>query len=231
MPVERPEAVRKKTTRLSLTSSSGGVVSESQAETAKTRVRMGRPKTVVDSTLLESNRKIFSDVIAANPDLGRWAVYQRIKTTFIWLRRHDRGWFESHLPERLTPKGPGVKVDWQTRDAEMAAAVREEAGRLMNAPGRPVRVTATGVANRIGKLAVTSKHSDKLPQTIKALKEVAETVEECAVRRVMWAADCCQEEGLRLSPSLLQIRAAVSTKVAKNRVVKSAIDAAILKFN
>lgn len=226
----RPEIMRAKIAGLRLTATSEEAATERYDETTKIRAKIGRPKTVVDPTLLESNRKILSDEIAANPDLGRQGVYERVKTTFIWLRRHDREWLEAHLPARRTPKGPGVKIDWRARDAEFATAVRGEAERLFNAPGRPVRVTATGVAKRVGKLALVSKHGDKLPQTVEALKEVAETVEDYAVRRVLWAADCCRKEGLRLSPTLLQIRAAVSTKIAKSQVVKSAIDAAILKI-
>ncbi len=202
--------------------------SQHQAGAVGFNAGRGNPKVDIDPEVLESKRRFFLNTIEANPEAGRCRIRKMIESTYTWLYNHDREWLNAHLPARLASKGPGVKIDWQARDAEFAVKVVAEAKRTMNATGRPVWVSATGVATRIGKKTVISKHANKLPLTVKALKDVAESIEEYAVRRVKWAASSYRDEGIVPSMWQLQQRAAVSNKVAKYPVVKSALEKALL---
>jgi hypothetical protein len=184
----------------------------------------------ISRNFLDENRKALLAVREANPNLGRAELCKRLTSVYQWLLRHDRQWLEMNLPPRQNPQGPPGYVNWPRRDEELEIMVREEAKRMRQATGRPVQISVTGVAKRVGKLTVISKNADKLPLTVKALNEVAESQEAYAVRRVLWAADCYRVEGVSPNQWQLQIRAAVSNQMAKREIVKASIQAAVLEL-
>jgi hypothetical protein len=222
-----PRTVKSQIAQLGLATTSGIEISIQHVESHRGR---GRLKSANNPDQREANRKVLLSTISANPDLGRSAIKLKIMFAFNWLYKNDQEWLEAHLPPRLAVKGPGVQVDWQARDAEIAASVRSEASRIMNALGRPIRVSMTGVAKRISKVTLINKHGDKLPLTIRALYEVAESVEDYAVRRVRWAAEVYRLQGFSASRWQIQAKAAVSNKVAKLPTVKSTIETAALRL-
>jgi hypothetical protein len=177
--------------------------------------------------LREGHRKAWLEVLRANPELGRSTLRGKAPNHYIWLYQHDLEWLKAHLPERQHPSGPKERIDWPTRDAEMALSVKQEAEKLRHMPGRPVWISETKLAKGTGKLTIISKHGDKLPLTLKALEEVSETVEQYAVRRVNWAAACFRAEGIRPSRGKLQIRATVSHQIANRPKVEQAMDKAL----
>ncbi len=180
--------------------------------------------------LLKAKRKLWLKAIKKNPDAGRNAL--RVKHSFLcnWLTKNDREWFEAHLPPRKPVIRISGHINWSERDKEIARAVREEAARIRSAPGRPVWVTGTGVAKNIGKLGVVSKRGKLLPLTVKLLTEVTESVEEYAVRRLLWATNCFRAEGLYPTVWELQLRAGLSNKIYKRPVVKAAVEKAMESF-
>jgi hypothetical protein len=180
-----------------------------------------------EKELRDGHRKAWLEVLTANPELGRSALREKAPDHYIWLYQHDRKWLKANLPEREHPSGPKERIDWPTRDAEMALAVKQEAEKLRRMPGRPIGISETALAKRIGKLSVISKHGDKLPLTLKALKEMSETIEDYAVRRAQWATACLRAEGIRPSRGQVQIRAAISHRVATRPQVKRAITDAL----
>lgn len=190
-----------------------------------------RPKGAKYLELLGIRRTLWLEAIKDNPDVGRNALRKKYSFLYGWLISNDREWLEIHLPPRKPTFGPGVIINWPKRDIEIATAVRKEAGRIKNVPGRPVRVTSSGVAKNIGKLAVVSKRSHLLPLTVSALAEVAESFDEYAVRRVLWASGCFRAEGICPSVWQLQRRAGVSNKAAKRSTVKDAVEAAVESFD
>jgi hypothetical protein len=179
----------------------------------------------------ERHRKDWSEVLRANPELGRSALREKAPDHYIWLYQHDRKWLKANLPDREHPSGPKERIDWPARDTKIALAVKLEAEKLRCMPGRPVWISETALARRIGKLGVISKHGDKLPLTLKALEEMSETIEEYAVRRVQWAAACLHAEGIRPSRWQLQIRATISHRVATRPQVEQAMIDALHTLN
>lgn len=185
----------------------------------------------VETDLRDKHRRTWLEARESYPEAGRSALAVKFPTPHNWLRRNDREWLNENSPARLVTKGPPGYVDWPKRDVEFSEAARKEAERLKNEPGRPVRVTATGVAKAIGCLAMISKRGELLPLTVKTLDEVSESIEEVAIRRVNWAARCYSDEGIRPKKWELWKRAGMSNDIAKRSEVTAAIDAAILTIN
>lgn len=179
----------------------------------------------------ETRRKLWLEVLKDNHGALRKALREKHTFLYHWLSKNDRGWFESHLPPRKSLGPRAAYNNWPERDAEFAKAAKEEAERIRNALGRPVRVSKTGVAKNIGVLTVISKRGSLLPLTTKVLDEVTESIEDYAVRRIGWTAECFREEGICPSMWQLQLRAAVSNRVAKHPVVKAAMETALERLD
>jgi len=115
-------------------------------------------------------------------------------TAYSWLTVYDREWFEAASPPPRTNPGPPPIVDWKQRDSELATTVRTAAERLRQAPGRPLRVSKFAIAQEIGEVAVIYKQAHQIPQTAAVLKEVSESLDDWAVRRIQWAAKNFHQE-------------------------------------
>jgi Tn7-like transposition protein D/TniQ protein len=170
-------------------------------------------------------RKMWLEQLTKNPATSRSVLCKQSPALFTWLNAYDREWIQKHLPPRLKQRGPGIRTDWLEQDKQLAQAVRQQADAMRNALGRPIRISTTCLAARIGKLAVLTKRGHLLPLTRQVLQEVSETIEEYAVRRVQWASEIFQKTGTSPSASELQVRACVSPKIAQHPLVQAAIKA------
>jgi hypothetical protein len=202
------------------TSLGSGVTQTTQSMSQE---EMSRLEKLHIQQLIEEKRRLLLAAREAEPDAGRSKLRERLQSIIQWLEKYDQKWLEMNLPPRLKPQGPPGHVDWLRRDKELEKAVRDEAKRMFSMPGRPVRVSVTALAKRVGKLAVISKTPEKLPLTVEALNEVAESREDYALRRVKWAADCYRKEGVCPNRWQLRSRAALSTNMEKHPLVKTLI--------
>ncbi len=144
-----------------------------------------------------------------------------------WLRRNDDVWMRAHTPRRRNEPRNELKtvgIDWEARDAELSAAVRRSATRLMNAPGRPRRVSVAAIARDTGKLSKVLSHDDRLPLTNRALIEVAESVEAWAIRRIRWAVECYRREGVCETRWKILARAGVRLKIGARPEVAAIVE-------
>lgn len=183
--------------------------------------------TTITDEKRDKHRRKWLKVQESNPELGRAALGAKASYLRGWLGKNDKEWFEQNSPAPLKSRGPGVRKDWERLDIELSYAARKEANRVKNQPGRPVRVTATDIAKRIGCLATTTKRKELLPLTVKTLDEVSESVEEVAIRRVKWAARCFRDEGIRPNERGIQRRAGMSCDVANRPAVRAAVNTAL----
>jgi hypothetical protein len=179
--------------------------------------------TLDETELRNTHRKKWRELVAENTDAARHELGRMAITTYHWLLKYDREWLEDNSPERRKNNGPGTRVEWSKRDEEYQVAVRETAEKMLTAVGRPVQASRTAVAAKLGILALVHKNPDKLPLTIKTLREVSESCKEYAIRRIRWATDCYRQEQVLADQWKLQIRAAVSNKMARDSYVKAAI--------
>jgi len=177
-----------------------------------------------ESEAREKHRSSWQKAIKDNPGLGRTALRRIEFAAYDWLVKNDREWKEENSPARQGYRRTIQRVDWTARDNKYSAVVRQAAERILNALGRPIWSSRTGIASELGILAVVYKHSGNLPLTNKALDEVSESITAFAVRRIRWAADCYRQEQVPADRWKLQMRAAVSNKIARDPEVKVAFD-------
>lgn len=176
---------------------------------------------VSDSDLREKYRKQWIEVRTENVNASRAKLGYIAHEAYIWLLKHDRNWLEENLPTPLRAGSQRTRVDWLKRDEEYSTAVQNTAVNMQyDIAGRPVWVSRTGLAKKLGILAVVNKNADKLPLTHDALDEVSESVISFAIRRIRWATDCYRQEQVLADRWKIQTRAALSNKMANNPLVK-----------
>jgi hypothetical protein len=147
----------------------------------------------------QEKREIYQEqwlkALEENPQIDLPTLKAKLSSAYYWLRRNDNSWLSARAPRR--PRNPNkFKADWEARDIELSAAVRRSAARLMNAPGRPVRVSARAIGIDTRRPCLVLSNDARLPLTNQALKEVAESREAWAIRRIQWAVDCYRREGV-----------------------------------
>jgi hypothetical protein len=177
-----------------------------------------------ESDLRENYCKKWIEVRTENPNASRAKLGYIAHEAYIWLLKHDKKWLEDNSPKHLKSGSQRPKVDWSKRDKEYSTAVRKTAANMQSIVNRPVWVSRTGLAKKLGILAVVHKNPAQLPLTINALNEVSESIASFAIRRIRWAAACYRQEQVPADRWKLQTRAAVSNKMALDPEVKAAFD-------
>lgn len=102
------------------------------------------------------------------------------------LYRNDRDWLEENSPaSRIVI--PNQRVDWSQRDKDILRRVQTAVDKIMNAAGKPRRLTMSRIGEICGEKALMEKHLDRLPETQDYLNSVTETEEQFRVRKIKWA--------------------------------------------
>lgn len=180
-------------------------------------------------TTLDTHRQKWLEARHLYPEASRTVLQDKFPVSYRWLKENDCEWFNAHLPDPLRVSKQNVRqqVDWSSRDKELAQAVRKAALDFKNAPGRPIWLTKTAITKKIGIRKLVSGNKAKLPLTIKVLDEVVETQEEYAMRRLKWATELFQQEGVCPPRWLLLLRASLKPKTVAQPQVQSAIECAL----
>jgi hypothetical protein len=163
------------------------VKTKSSATQSDVPLQIDRRRRVETPSLRENKRRLWLSIRKHNPNASRNKLRMHDIGAYNWLYNNDKEWLEANSPSRMLPMGPDSYVNWEERDKELERAIKDEANRMLHVSGRPVRISATGVARQIGKLTLISKNADKLPLTTKALNEVTESLEAYAIRRAQWS--------------------------------------------
>lgn len=126
---------------------------------------------------------------------------------YNWLNKFDREWLCVHCPPPLKPQrtkeapwtvdGESLTLSRQTRDAQMAQAIRQTAPLITNAPGKPQKVTRVQLEKAISTVGWFITRPERYPLTAQAYQDVKETPEAFALRRIAWAVACCREQARR----------------------------------
>lgn len=146
--------------------------------------------------LRASYRKRWLDNRAHHVKLSQTELRRLLPGVFAWLYRNDREWLKEHCPQRVKRTSHSYRVDWASRDGELAAEVRRATEEIRSFSGRPVQVTVSSIGSQIGKLGIIQKHICRLPETNRTLQEVTETKEAYQIRRVSWAAEQMRQQGI-----------------------------------
>jgi hypothetical protein len=134
------------------------------------------------------HRQQVLDCIKENPSATRNQLVRHLAVRAAsWPRQYDREWLESVLPAKTKSGGPRMTTsDWHSRDIQLSSQINMIRKQLFASAGRPVRVTRTRVLSELG-----FRHGalpEKLPLTNLAINSAIESIQEVAVRRVLWLA-------------------------------------------
>ncbi|HBL11908.1 MAG TPA: hypothetical protein DD379_10965 [Cyanobacteria bacterium UBA11162] len=183
------------------------------------------------SSTLEIYRQEWMEVRTNYPEASRKWLRQKFNRLYVWLEQYDEQWFEEHLPPCFCRVGippiQSTRVDWLSRDLQLAAAVRESAHRFLHTTGRPIWITRTTIGKDIGQRTLIQKEIHKLPLTASALAEVVETQPEYAIRRLEWATECFLQEKIYPQRWQLLQRASLKPYTVALPSVQRAIEAAL----
>jgi hypothetical protein len=166
-----------------------------------------------------------------NPKLNRTELRKLNPSIGNWLYIRDMAWLDENSPARQISKKRKNRVDWKTRDREFSLKAEKLALELLSDSGKPVRVTATGLAKRLNFNYLLSKRRDCIPETLKTLKKYAESTEDFIARRIYYAADCFIGEKRSATYWQLIMRAALQTPhLVKLPKVQKAIKDSLAKI-
>lgn len=223
-----PLTIRRHATRLGLPSDRQGinrtqVNPRSNSEPKDASVNKDRKR--------DSHREKWLSAMQVNLGIEMKEMRKLLPRVYVWLLENDREWLKAHRPMSSNRTKPNSSsVDWESRDSEISIQVRSTALKIKNAPGRPKRVTVSAIGKEIGLSGLLKQKIDKLPLTAEALASLVESHEQFATRRVWWAANCYQREGVVPKQWQLMNRACVY-KYAEVLEVKEAVDAALQSLN
>jgi hypothetical protein len=196
---------------------------------SKSLKRAAQLKGSATTTGREKKRRIYCSkwlsVMKRNPNITMKVLRQKLPREYAWLLQNDSEWLKAHKPLSQRRNPSTTSVDWKKRDAEYAAAVKATALHLMEAHDRPVQVTKTAIGRAIGAITLLQQKLHKMPLTAQVLASVVETREQYAVRRVWWAADLHNQEGVPRKWQLV-MKANVYS-LGETSAVKCAVDEAM----
>lgn len=153
-------------------------------------------------------RQQWSTLVENSPGETAGALVHKAKGVRTWLKRHDLEWYNANRPASIkdTRKQSHSKPfqtgehwrKFQGRDALLATAVREVYNKLVLEQGPLERISKRRICREIPELRSIPTPKGA-PLTTQALKEVTETHEAFALRRIDWYLHQYVEE--RVSPS------------------------------
>ena len=171
------------------------------------------------NTKLSGYRNRWLKIRGAYPEAGMLALRRLDKAAYTCLYRNDRQWLKIHSPPRQQRSSHKGTVDWAARDAHLFQQIVPAAMAIMQAQGKPIRVTLTRVGKQLGALSLLVNKLNLLPRTRAALDSVVETKDEFAIRRLRVSAQKLLQDGETLAEwKLLRIagiRPGYSPRIAR----------------
>lgn len=180
-----------------------------------------------ETSVLEGYRTVWLSTLQANPGEGVKFLRSKVPGAYTWLYRNDKVWLQTHRLPKMPIKSKSHRIEWKKRDLQLVEAVEASALFIRNLPGRPVHITIAAIGRETGQLALLQQHLDKLPSTAKTLRELVETREAFAVRRLWWAVEDYRQRHIYPQKWQLVRRAGVE-RLADRPEVQQAIDAILM---
>lgn len=143
----------------------------------------------IGTTGFPQQRAIWSALAKLHPSAAKTELRRLSPGLYAWLYRNDRDWLSENSPRPLPNRGSGNgTADWSSRDATFSVQVVAVAEQMRRNPGRPMRISSSALARRLGISALVHKHSEKMRLTCAALRTASESREQFAARRVRFIA-------------------------------------------
>lgn len=164
--------------------------------------KSGRTPKLVD------NKDLYRKEWIANqdkhPNKSKTELSKLIPNVFRWLSNRDKEWLTLNSPQKKPSQKYSLKnMDWFARDEELLEKVKEASISLLNIPGKPIRITAHSIGNKMGGVYILGKRINQLPKTKLYISEVAESIDEFRIRKARYLAQMLQSRSETVTTSKL----------------------------
>lgn len=139
-------------------------------------------------------RERWLDLMKKNPKLSRNNLKKLDEGLYTWLIRHDKEWLDNNAPKIKNHNPP---IDWNQRDEELLPQVKEVVSKMQD--GKPERIRWTTIGGKLGINGWFSKRKDKLPKVKAYLDPIEETLQDFHIRKIKWAIEELESEGVSIS--------------------------------
>lgn len=143
----------------------------------------------------EHDRKQWLSLQLEHPNLSKTELRKLKPALYARLYRNDRIWLDKHSPVFNSKKNGSVRIDWQKRDREVLAKVKQAVHQILESRGKPTKLTVSRIGAIAGVRALLERHLDKLPQTKEYLEQTVESDEQYRYRKILWAMEELKQEG------------------------------------
>ncbi len=183
------------------------------------------------SEMLENYRNEWLDLRTSNLKLTRLELMKKFNFIYLWLKRNDSEWFESHLPEINRVSEKNDILDWKKIDKQLSEEISYICDEIFNIKTFPIRVSITEIIRRVGNKGWIEKRKRKLPITNKIVDKKLESLEDFMMRKVEWAENEFLKNGKIPTQMELKIMAGVRNKTSeKSEKVQQSINEALKKL-
>ncbi|WP_278247831.1 TnsD family Tn7-like transposition protein [Alicyclobacillus tolerans] len=154
---------------------------------------------------LEQRRKAWLKIIEENPGLNRSQLKEIGKGLHTWIYKHDRDWYDHVTPRVRKRKKRSPVIDWEKRDEECLTLAKQAVESILNREGKPIRVLPATIRQEIGVRRWLD--NPKLVRTRRFIQQVTEDINSYRIRKIKWAIDELEREGMSVMVYKVQLRA------------------------
>lgn len=142
-----------------------------------------------NNTVRDCYRDIWLKQKNSHYEASKTQLRNMSKATFAWLYRNDRDWLNQNSPIKEKSIHDNTRVNWSERDKAILKKVKQLVLETLNTDMKPERITIGYIGKKLGQLSLIEKHLNKMPKTLKYLKNSVETTEQFQIRRIKWCAN------------------------------------------
>lgn len=154
--------------------------------------------TINENEIIEKHRQRWLDLQKLYPKMSKTELRRKNGALFSWLYRNDREWLNLNSPQLRATANINSRVDWEQRDKEILDKVKTAVAEMLTTDGKPKRITVSSIGSKVGIRPMLEKHLDKLLKTKAYLEEYVENIKDFQTRRIKWAIQELQNNGLEL---------------------------------
>ncbi len=145
----------------------------------------------------DNNRNQCLKLLAIDPNLSRQQFSETDPNLYSWFMREDYEWYDQIMPRKWVD-GNNIynkfsqPINWEQQDKELAQKIKKAYKVLLNKPGRPIQVSASGLFEQAkAPYWRFARKKHKFPQTDKVIGTIVETPKEFTTRLVSYYVDMC----------------------------------------
>jgi hypothetical protein len=136
------------------------------------------------TTKRDWHRSLWLQQMNKAPHPAMATLRKSLPRAYRWLIQHDREWLRQNKPAPPNRLTKILSVDWKQRDRKYSKKVEQTVADMRTKSGRPIRITKTAVARRLGVVSMFQKHLQKMPLTNEILSRLVETSDDLPVSRL-----------------------------------------------